>query len=385
MSHAKSDAPPLNWIAAQKETPTTTEQLESQEEQENMTENNIKPMLSLGQATGLLERLYNLFTSEIRPLPSYDDQNFYVSSSNGNEYVLKISNTIHSENPTVIEIQTCAMSYLNMNGFPTQNIIPTNAGQLWGLQELDCGFGLQKYLVRLLTYLPGITISKAALTPQLLYEVGKMAARIDKALQTMKHPNISDLDRNSLVWKLSNLPLLEQYLFVLKGDPLQEVVKSVIELFKSSVSPKYPSIRKSIIHGDFNDLNILVQPDSNGSHKISAVLDFGDMNNAFYIHELAITIAHMMSVHANPIEVGGAVLAGWESELPLTETERDCLYVLVLSRFCLIMCNARHCLLSQPENEYLIMWSKKMTHALQDFWKLSRVHVERAWFHGTVQ
>lgn len=67
---------------------------------------------------------------------------------------------------------------------------------LWGLRKrklsviiilslplADCGYGCQKYLVRLLTYLPGSTISKVPLTPQLLYETGKTAARMDKILQ----------------------------------------------------------------------------------------------------------------------------------------------------------------------------------------------------------
>lgn len=47
----------------------------------------------------------------------------------------------------------------------------------------DCGFGCQKYLVRLLSYLPGVIIAKVPLTPQLLFETGKMAARMDKTLQ----------------------------------------------------------------------------------------------------------------------------------------------------------------------------------------------------------
>lgn len=47
----------------------------------------------------------------------------------------------------------------------------------------DFGYGCQKYLVRLLTYLPGIPIAKVPLTPQLLYETGKTAARMDKILQ----------------------------------------------------------------------------------------------------------------------------------------------------------------------------------------------------------
>ncbi|XP_055077509.1 hydroxylysine kinase-like [Periophthalmus magnuspinnatus] len=346
-----------------------------------MLENCSKPNFSPAQASDILMRLYDLTTSQIHPLPSYDDQNFYVSSTNGNEYVLKISNSEDSKNPTVIEVQTFAMSFLHENGIPTQKGIFTVTGQLMSIHELDCGFGLQKYLVRLLSYLPGKIISKVPLTPQLLYETGKMAAKIDKVLQKMEHPSISVLDRDNFNWKLSNLPALEKSLFVLDGERLQEVVKSVIGLFKSFVAPKYPYFRKCINHGDFNDFNVLVQPDNNGIYKICGIIDFGDMNSGFYIHELATAIMHMMVIHPNPIEVGGAVLAGWESELPLNNSERDSLYVLVLSRFCQTVCYVRQSLLTQPENEYLIMWSKRVEHILWDFWKLNKEHVEITWFH----
>ena len=47
----------------------------------------------------------------------------------------------------------------------------------------DCGFGIHKYLVRLLTYLPGSVIAKIPCSPQVLYEVGKMAAKIDTIMQ----------------------------------------------------------------------------------------------------------------------------------------------------------------------------------------------------------
>ncbi|KAJ0065052.1 hypothetical protein NL108_001056 [Boleophthalmus pectinirostris] len=349
---------------------------------QNMSENCSKPNFSLAQASDMLKSLYDLTTSQIHTLPSYDDQNFYVLSTNGNEYVLKISNSEDSKNPTLIEVQTFAMSFLLENGIPTQKGIPTTTGQLMSLRELDCGYGRQKYLVRLLSYLPGKNISKVPLTPQLLYETGKMAAKVDKVLQNMKHPSVSVLDRDNFVWKLSNLPALEKVLYVLDGDRLQEVMKSVIELFKSSVAPQYPYFRKCINQGDFNDLNLLVQPDTNGCYKICGIIDFGDMNSGFYVHELAIAIMHMMVIHPNPIDVGGAVLAGWESELPLNEAERDCLYVLVLARFCQVVCYVCHSLLTQPENEYLIMWSKKVSHIFWDFSKLNKEHVEKIWFHG---
>lgn len=49
----------------------------------------------------------------------------------------------------------------------------------------DFGCGYQKYLVILLTFLPGTTISKVPSTPQLLYEAGKTAAKMDTILQNV--------------------------------------------------------------------------------------------------------------------------------------------------------------------------------------------------------
>lgn len=54
---------------------------------------------------------------------------------------------------------------------------------LFPLTDFGCGY--QKYLVILLTFLPGTTISKVPSTPQLLYEVGRTAARMDKTLQNV--------------------------------------------------------------------------------------------------------------------------------------------------------------------------------------------------------
>ncbi|KAJ0032543.1 hypothetical protein NQD34_002624 [Periophthalmus magnuspinnatus] len=351
-----------------------------------MAEKHVKPNFSPAQASDIIMRLYDLTTSQIHPLPSYDDQNFYVRSTNGNDYVLKIMNSEDSKNQSLIEVQTFAMSFLHENGIPAQTATPAVTGQLMSLEELDCGFGRQNYLVRLLSYLPGNTISKAPVTPQLLFETGKMAAKMDKVLQKMDHPNIRELDRDGLIWSLSNLLALEKYMYVLDGEPLQEVVKSVIDLYKTTVVPNYLHFRKCINHGDFNDLNVLVQPNNSGCYKICGILDFGDMNSGFYIHELAITIMYMMIEHPNPIEVGGAVLAGWESELPLNEAERDCLYVLVLSRFCQSLVLARYSVRMHPENEdYLMVTSRKGIHILQDIWKLGKQHVEKVWFNSAAQ
>lgn len=351
-----------------------------------MSEKHSKPNFSQSQASEMVKRLFRLTPSEIHSLPSYDDQNFYVAAIEGGEYILKIMNSEHTMNPNLTEVQTYAMSFLQQNGLPCQTVLPTSSGHLMSLEEMDCGYGCQKYLVRLLTYLPGTTISKVPLTPQLLYETGKTAARMDTILQKMEHPHLTLLHRENFIWSLSSFTLLEPYISVLDGDPLQEVVKSVIHQYKISVLPKRPSFRKCINHGDFNDLNILVQPCESDGYRISGILDFGDMNSGYYIYELAITVTYMMTEHPRPIEVGGPVLAGWESVLPLNEAEKECLYVLVLSRFCQSLVIARYAVTLNPENrEYLMTTSKKGVHILHQLWELGKEHVEKVWFQSAAQ
>ncbi|XP_042339988.1 hydroxylysine kinase-like [Plectropomus leopardus] len=129
----------------------------------------------------------------------------------------------------------------------------------------------------------------------------------------------------------------------------------------------------------------LMQPEGDG-HKISGILDFGKMSCSYYIYELAITIMYMMTEHPKPIEVGGPVLAGWESVLPLNEAEKDCLYVLVLSRFCQSLVFARYNVTLHPENkEYLMTTSRKGVHTLRQLWELGKKQVEKVWFQSAAQ
>lgn len=131
---------------------------------------------------------------------------------------------------------------------------------------------------------------------------------------------------------------------------------------------------------------MLVQPDESGCYRISGILDFGDMNSGYYIHELAITIMYMMTEHPEPIEVGGPVLAGWESVLPLNEAERDCLYLLVMSRFCQSLVLARYTVTLHPENaEYLMISSKRGVKLFSQLLELGRERVEKVWFQSAAQ
>lgn len=146
------------------------------------------------------------------------------------------------------------------------------------------------------------------------------------------------------------------------------------------------SFNIALIHGDFSDLNLLVQADENGGHRISGILDFNHMHLGCSVYELAICIMYIMLEHPSPIEAGGPILAGWESLLPLNEAEKDCLYTLVMCRFCQSCVLARHTVMLHPENaNYLMITNKRGVSILRQLWELGKEVVENVWFRGAAQ
>ncbi|CAJ1060770.1 hydroxylysine kinase-like [Xyrichtys novacula] len=324
---------------------------------------------------------YGVIVTEISTLPSYFDQNFLMVDKEGKKYVLKIMNSEESKNTTLLGLQTFAMSFLSWHRVPAQTALPTKTGQLMTLEEADNGHSPQTYCVRLMTYLPGQTIAKSPVKTQDLYYVGKLVATIDMTLQQLVSPNLDVLKKDGELWSFPNFHLLEGYLSVMDGDPLQDIVKAVLDQYKSNVQPKISSFQKGIIHGDLSDQNILVTPDDSGHHVVSGVLDFSMLMNGCLVFELAISIMYLMLEDPHPLDVGGAVLAGWESIMLLNSDEKDSLFLLVLARLCQSLVYGRYNARKYPDNqEYLLTTAKSGSRLLFQLWEMGKREVERKWF-----
>ncbi|CAK6442364.1 unnamed protein product [Pipistrellus nathusii] len=354
-----------------------------------------KPAFSEAQARALVEAEFGLRVSEVQPLPSYDDQNFRVrvpragDAGGPSEFVLKISNAEASRTPGLIEVQSHVIAFLHQAGFPTASVWPARSGRITSLVSVDCGSRTRSHLVRLLTFLPGRPVAEVPVGPLLLYEIGRLAATLDKTLEEFRHPKLSCLRREDFIWNLRNVPLLEPYLDALGPGPNREMVERVIRLFKDEVTAKLSHFRECINHGDLNDHNILVEPGEPASgdpaFRVSGILDFEDMSYGCYVFEVAIAIMYMMVESRDPVAVGGHVLAGFESVIPLTAAERDALFLLVCGRFCQSLVMAAHSCRLHPENaEYLMITAKTGWKHLQRMLAVGRTAVEEIWF-GTAR
>ncbi|XP_072138356.1 hydroxylysine kinase-like [Mobula birostris] len=364
----------------------------------------IKPSLTEAQVVEIIGRLYCLKVSEVQPLPSYVDQNFHilVSETQASEhprrsYVFKAMNTATSRNVDLVEAQTRAMMLLNQKGFPSPTPISTTDGRIMSLETIMQGNVCKQHVVRLLNYLPGIPLAKFSLDHQMYYKLGRFVAQMDKVLhEDFSHPTMKSLHQDQFIWSLSNTHLLERYLHEMEEGETQQIIQQVIQQFKEKIRPNLDEFQKGFIHGDCNDYNILLEPVNQLADQmvekmekispepelqISGILDFGDMNYGCFVYELVITITYLMIERESPLAIGGHVIAGFESVIPLMEEEKGALFLLVLCRLSQMLVMARHSVLLHPEDEdYLTIHSKNGWKCLHLLWRAGKEAVEKIWF-----
>uniref|UniRef100_UPI00358F0A3F hydroxylysine kinase-like n=1 Tax=Myxine glutinosa TaxID=7769 RepID=UPI00358F0A3F len=127
---------------------------------------------------------------------------------------------------------------------------------------LDCEHysknGPQRYIVRLLEYMPGVPLARVVVQLDMLYKLGSLTALMNLTLQDFKPSSNNYFDPDSL-WNISNLLKLTPLLEVLNGNPMKKLVYDVLQVCTSSLLPKLPYCRSGPIHGDLNDYNILVE------------------------------------------------------------------------------------------------------------------------------
>ena len=142
-----------------------------------------------------------------------------------------------------------------------------------------------------------------------------------------------------------------------------------------------------VIHGDFNEQNIIVKqrpsatPGEDQQYDVSAVIDFGDSANSYYVFEVAITIMYMMveSRVIDPMKVGGHVLAGYLSEHPLTDVEFDSLKVCVAGRYAQSLVMGAYSYTLDEGNEYLLVTAKNGWPQLRRLWNMSQTELYEQW------
>ena len=269
-----------------------------------------------------------------RKLPSERDRNFLLTDHSGQQFVLKIANA--AESRAFLEAENAVLNYLAERVPFCQRVV----------QEVA---EFEGHLARVVTYIPGVPLAEISPhTPGLLQDLGQKLGQLSRALVDFDHPAV----HRDFHWDLANgNRVVDQYARLIEDPDLRELV------LKCRFEPDV-ELRKSVIHGDANDYNVLVEPES---LTVSGLIDFGDMVYSYTVGELAIALAYVVLDEENPFE---SLIAGYMNEFALLDEEREALWPLVRLRLAMSVCIAAYQQREQPENEYLGISQKAIEKAL---------------------
>lgn len=235
-------------------------------------------------------------------------------------YVLKITNSMDSKKEGFFDAQTQMLLFLRQQGIEC----PKPVMNIFGKYHAAHKIGKETHLVRLFEFLPGEIIASAPKTANLYYQAGEFVAIIDSALRRFSHEAVSAVRS---IWMLDSLPEVSKFLYAVEDIEKKALVQEVLDAFDKEVLSKLNTFAKGIIHGDFNDQNIIVAKDGvTEAYKITGIIDFGDASYSCYVFELAIALTYMI-LQTNELETGGYVIAGYQEVRNIPENERKVLKV----------------------------------------------------------
>ena len=297
--------------------------------------------VSEAEARSCLERLYGLEASAGRLDGEYD-LNFRVTSDEG-VFVLKVARP--GQALAELELQHAALHYLAEHA-PDLNV-PRVRLSLSGKDIETVELAGETRYVRLLSYLSGdVLVHVKPHSPELLNSVGRFLGTFSAAMATFEHPAAE----RELSWDIPQALWVKDHWHHIEDEGQRYLVQNILWRFEEETLPALESLRKSVIHGDANDYNVLVSGPESLPRQAVGLIDFGDMVRSTTVCDVAIAAAYAMLDKHDPVGAAAELVAGYHAVYPLTEDELKVLGSLVRTRLCLSVTTSARRKVLEPGN-----------------------------------
>lgn len=306
-----------------------------------------KPNFSLADATRIAADQYGK-SGDVTELASERDQNFLVRHSQETAWVLKIANADTPE--ASIDLQEAMTAHLNSKfealAFPCclprlnsneRLRIPSSTGS-----EHTC---------RLVPFKEGIVWAEySPHGPNLWKRLGSLIGSMTRGLQDFTHPGA----HRNLQWDLQRChAVVDKGLSKVANETDRSLIRKVSTNYHEIIQPIHQELRQSVLHGDANDYNIVINPNIGGHQIDLSLIDFGDAVHSATVNDLAIALAYALFEVPDPVTTATHIVSAYHAEYPLNEDELKVLPSLVMMRLCTSITQAAVNLEQHPDNAYL--------------------------------
>ncbi|WP_233900644.1 aminotransferase class III-fold pyridoxal phosphate-dependent enzyme [Tenacibaculum piscium] len=311
--------------------------------------------ISTEQAAEILFKTYNI-KGVATELPGELDFNFRIKTPNSEGYILKISRPNEEEN--YLDFQQKLLQYVAENN--AEIIAPKVIKDIEGnvISTIIDAFGNARK-VRLLSWISGRVWS--SVNPQLdslRFSLGEQCGLLTKALHGFEHPQA----KREFVWDVAQSLWTKKHINLFENEQ-KEIISYFQNQFENN-KERYDSLRKSVVHNDANDNNVIVSKEL-VNPTVKAAIDYGDAIYTQIINDVAIACAYTIMNHNEPLEASLDIVKGYHQNFPLQEKELAHLYDAIAMRLVISVTKSAINKIQEPNNKYLLISEKPAWEVLE--------------------
>jgi len=299
------------------------------------------------QAKKIARELYRI-EGESHSLAGELDFNFRIKTKK-DSYILKISRPDVDEK--FVEFQQQILEHVSKSGLPITSPLTLHDVNGKFISHSKDNYG-NKRIVRMLSWIGGrLWSSVHPQNDELLFSLGEQAGLLTKALQDFDHPHA----HRKFEWDIARVEWTNNFVHLFNNE--QNKIISNFQHKFDAVKDKYQTFRKSVVHNDVNNNNIVVTNDLINP-KVISIIDYGDAIYTQTINDLAIAIAYAVMNKTDALRASLPIIKGYHKHFPIQEKELDLLFVLVAMRLVISVTKSAINKQKEPDNKYLLVSEK---------------------------
>jgi 4-aminobutyrate aminotransferase-like enzyme/Ser/Thr protein kinase RdoA (MazF antagonist) len=303
----------------------------------------------------LVKDLFDYDDVIVKKLVGYENENYQIAAGN-RRFILKIY-PFAEELKAMTEAETQVLLALSPDD---ENMFPVPVQTISGSYVEVVSNGEDRKIIRMLTFVEGEFLGDITRDFKLFDSLGSFLARLDRQLMPVKSYPIKS---RRTVWDIQHLDLLKPYLEDIPDPNDRKLIAHFLLQGREHVDSVANNLRRSIIHNDANEWNVLCK---NGY--VAGIIDFGDLVESYLINELAVSIAYAVMMQPDPLTSAALIVAAYHKVLPLQQQEVDVLYYLIAARLCVSVANTARNKKLYPKNEYISI-SEQPAWELLRYWQ----------------
>jgi ethanolamine-phosphate phospho-lyase len=291
------------------------------------------------------------------PLDGYGSTNYKVSVITGEHYLVKI---YKKEECKLVMEEERIISLLHNK--LSVNLPATELFSIAANTPKDV-------YIRVSKFTEGNTLTKQLATDRVLADLAFAAAEMLTHLQTIDSDIIKAHEHD---WNLRDALHNKPKLDYITNPADKKIVQHYFSVFENDVVPKFSTLRKSVLHGDLNEANIIIH---NG--KVNGFIDFGDISYAPLICEPAILLTYIMLMFPeDPFGKAKIIIENFHKKFPLTKEEIEILPHLIAARLCVSVCKSAEAKAKKADTDYILISEKPSWDLLHKWVSLNPVFIE---------